>query len=390
MASSMLENRLEVLLADLVAYNSVNPKWEGGSGEASVCDNISGVLSSLGFIPMTQEVAPGRTNVVCTISGSRGAPSLILNAHVDVVGVEGMNDPFKLCREGDKLYGRGAYDMKGSAAVMLALAEICVKETPPGDIHLTFVCDEENLSIGMEHLMKEWVFSLDALPLAVIALEPTEEQIGICHKGFAWYEIAISGKAAHGSRPEEGVDAIFPLGPVIQEIANVQEELTARISHPYLGQSSLHVGTLEGGTQLPVIAAGSRLDWERRILPGESEADLENEFNRIISSAGAHTEDHTVKAKKLFSRPPLETPESAEIVKRFRNASPDSQLTGMSYWADSALAAAAGIPAVLFGPIGHGAHATDEWVSAKSLVRVYEAVKKVIYGMAEPVDSLLI
>jgi acetylornithine deacetylase len=147
---------------------------------------------------------------------------------------------------------------------------------------------------------------------------------------------------------------------------------------------------LEGGTQLSVIAAGSRLDWERRILPGESEADLENEFNRIISSAGAHTGDHTVEAKKLFSRPPLETSESAEIVKRFRNASPDSQLAGMSYWADSALAAEAGIPAVLFGPIGHGAHATDEWVSAKSLVRVYEAVKKVIFGMVEPVDSLLI
>ncbi len=390
MVSSMLENHLEELLADLVACNSVNPKWDGGPGEESVCEAISDILLSLGYGPKIEKVAPGRTNVVCSIPGVGDAQSLLLNSHVDVVGVEGMDGPFKLRREGDKLYGRGAYDMKGSAAVMLALAEICVKETPPGDIHLTFVCDEENLSIGMEHLMKEWVFSLDALPLAVIALEPTEEQIGICHKGFAWYEIAISGKAAHGSRPEEGVDAIFPLGPVIQEIANVQEELTARESHPYLGQSSLHVGTLEGGTQLPVIAAGSRLNWERRILPGESEADLENEFNRIISSAGAHTGDHTVKAKKLFSRPPLETPESAEIVKRFRNASPDSQLAGMSYWADSALAAAAGIPAVLFGPIGHGAHATDEWVSAKSLVKVYEALKKVIFGMAEPVDSLLI
>ena len=309
---------------------------------------------------MTQEVAPGRTNVVCTISGSRGAPSLILNAHVDVVGVEGMNDPFKLCREGDKLYGRGAYDMKGSAAVMLALAEICVKETPPGDIYLTFVCDEENLTYR------------DGTPYEGMGLFIRRSSLGgnrprtnggtdrYLPQGIRMVRIAISGKAAHGSRPEEGVDAIFPLGPVIQEIANVQEELTARISHPYLGQSSLHVGTLEGGTQLPVIAAGSRLDWERRILPGESEADLENEFNRIISSAGAHTEDHTVKAKKLFSRPPLETPESAEIVKRFRNASPDSQLTGMSYWADSALAAAAGIPAVLFGPIGHGAHATDD------------------------------
>ena len=385
MVDFSLEKYIEELLADLVAYNSVNPKWEGGSGEASVCDNIFGVLSSLGFIPVTQEVAPGRINVVCTISGSRGAPSLILNAHVDVVGVEGMNDPFKLRRDGDKLYGRGTYDMKGSVSVMLALGKFFAKEPPPGDVHLTFVCDEEDLSIGMEHLMNDWLPMLKEKPTAAIILEPTEESIGICHKGFAWYEIVIEGKAAHGSRPEEGIDAIFPLGAVIQEISEVEKELYAKDAHPYLGHSSLHVGTLMGGTNLPVIAAESRLDWERRILPGELDADLEKEYERIVSTAKNYPGKHRVEPKKLFVRPPMETLETADIVQRLRKASPVSHLTGMSYWADSALVSEAGIPSVLFGPIGHGAHAIDEWVSARSLHRVYETVKTVILGMSEAV-----
>ncbi len=376
-----MEERLEELLAGVVACNSVNPAWEGGPGEADVCRHISDVLSMAGLNPQIHEVKPGRTNVVCTVSGTGEAPSLLLNAHVDVVGVEGMYDPFTLRREGDRLYGRGAYDMKGSVAVMLGLGEALAAEPPPGDVHLTFVCDEEDLSIGMEHLMGDWLSSLDEPPSAAIILEPTEEQIGICHKGFAWYEIEIEGKAAHGSRPEEGVDAITPLGALISEITSIGEELSAAEPNPLLGHSSLHVGMVKGGTNLPVIAAESRIDWERRILPGETDEHLDAEFERIVSAANGAANEATIEAKKLFNRPPMETSESADIVRRLRRAAPEAQLSGMSYWADSALAAEAGIPAVLFGPIGHGAHAIDEWVSVSSLERVYKAILAVIFGM---------
>ncbi|MEE2877350.1 MAG: M20/M25/M40 family metallo-hydrolase [Candidatus Neomarinimicrobiota bacterium] len=381
-----MEKRLEELLAGVVACDSVNPAWEGGPGEADVCRHISDVLSSAGLNPEIQEVKSGRANVVCTIAGNGSASALMLNAHLDVVGVEGMDAPFTLRRDGDKLYGRGAYDMKGSAAIMLALGETLATESPPGDVHLTFVCDEEDLSIGMEHLMGDWFNFLVKPPCIAIILEPTEEQIGICHKGFGWYEIAVTGKAAHGSRPEEGVDAITPLGAVINEIKTIGEELSAVEPHPLLGYSSLHVGTVKGGINLPVIAAESRIDWERRILPGETEGQLDAEFERVVLAARGAVAGATIEAKKLFSRPPMETPESAEIVRRFRSAAPEAQLAGMSYWADSALAAKAGIPSVLYGPIGHGAHAIDEWVSASSLQRIYETVLAVILGMRSAPD----
>ncbi len=381
-----MEKRLEELLAGLVARNSVNPAWAEGPGEGDVCHHISTVLCSMGLTPKIHEVKYGRTNVVCTISGTGNAPDLMLNAHVDVVGVEGMDEPFTLHREGDKLYGRGAYDMKGSAAVMLGLAENLAAKSPPGDVHLTFVCDEEDLSIGMEHLMVDWFTSLDEPPAAAIILEPTEEQIGICHKGFAWYEITIKGKAAHGSRPEEGLDAITPLGAVISEITTIGEELSTAKPHPLLGYSSLHVGTVKGGTNLPVIAAGARIDWERRILPGEEEDQLNAEFQRVVSTARGVAGGATITAKKLFSRPPMATLESADIVRRLKMVTQESELAGMSYWADSALAAEAGIPAVLFGPIGHGAHAIDEWVSVSSLERVYKAILAVIIGMESAPD----
>ncbi|MBH30743.1 MAG: hypothetical protein CMG71_01990 [Candidatus Marinimicrobia bacterium] len=376
-----MERHIEELLAGLVACNSVNPAWAEGPGEGDVCQHISTVLSSMGLKPEIHEVKDGRTNVVCTIPGRGNAPGLMLNAHVDVVGVEGMDEPFTLHRKGDKLYGRGAYDMKGSAAVMLGLAENFAAESPPGDVHLTFVCDEEDLSIGMEHLMGDWLTSLDEPPAAAIILEPTEEQIGICHKGFAWYEIEIKGKAAHGSRPEEGVDAITPLGAVISDITTIGDELANAKPHPLLGHSSLHVGTVKGGMNLPVIAAESRIDWERRILPGENEDQLDAEFQRVVSTARGVAGRATITAKKLFSRPPMATPESADIVRRIKQVTQDSELAGMSYWADSALAAEAGIPAVLFGPIGHGAHAIDEWVSVSSLERVYKVILTVIFEM---------
>ena len=381
-----MEKRFEELLRGAVACNSVNPAWEGGPGEAKVCHYVSDVLSSAGLYPETQEVAPGRTNVVCTVAGKGEANSLMLNAHVDVVGVDGMDNPFNLRRDGDRLFGRGTYDMKGSVAIMLAIGEVCALEPPPGDIHLTFVCDEEDLSIGMEHLMGDWLSSLDALPSAAIILEPTEEQIGICHKGFAWYEIAITGKAAHGSRPEEGIDAIQPLGVIINEITAIGNELSEKKPHPYLGQSSLHIGRVKGGTNLPVIAAESRIDWERRILPGETDKKLDDEFGRVVSAGKSASGGANVQAKKLFYRSAMETSESEDIIQRLVKVLPDAQLTGMSYWADSALVSDAGIPSVLFGPIGHGAHAVDEWVSAASLIKVYKTILGVIKGMGSAPD----
>jgi acetylornithine deacetylase len=373
-----LEKHFISLLSRLVGINSINSTLSNGPGERELAEFILEYLHKLNINAELQTIAPGRANVVAVLQGSRRKDSLLLNSHLDTVGVEGMDHPFTLRAEDDRLYGRGAYDMKGSAAIMLLLAEYFVKHPPPADILLTFVADEEDLSAGMEYLVNHWLKDISPRPSGAIFLEPTEEEIGISHKGFNWYELEVTGKAAHGSRPEQGIDAIMPLRSALDELSRIQAELIEHEPDPLLGYASVHSSTIKGGTELSVIPGRSRLKWERRTIPGESQQDLNLELKRIADAAENHPGGHEVKAREFFVRLPHKVPNDARILELLHKVSPQSKTVGLSFWADSALGAQAGIPSVLFGPIGHGAHAIDEWVSLKSLVRVYEALKRLI------------
>jgi acetylornithine deacetylase len=353
-----LENAIIGLLSELVRINSVNLTLSRGPGEGEVAKFIRHRLDALKLCSQVQAIAPDRNNVI--------------------VGINGMDDPFRLRKEGDRLYGRGAYDMKGSLAVMLLLAEYFTRHPPPLDILLTFVADEEDKSLGMDYLVKKWLRDISPPPIGAVFLEPTEENIGVCHKGFNWYELEVTGRAFHGSRPEEGIDAILPLRSALNEMSKVQAELLKRTPDPLLGHATLHSSIIDGGTELSVIAGHSHLQWERRTLPGESRQDLELELERMVRAVENHPGKHKVRGRKLFQRPPYRVPDDAAILSRLQKASPQSSLAGFSFWADSALAGKAGIPSVLFGPIGHGAHAVDEWVSLNSLLRVYETLKRLI------------
>ena len=373
-----MEKQFVSLLSRLVGINSINSTLSNGPGEGELAEFVLNYLQKLNLGAEIQAIAPGRANVVAVLPGSSRESSLLLNSHLDTVGVEGMIHPFTLRQEDDKLYGRGTYDMKGSIAVMLLLADHFSKHSPPLDILLTFVADEEDLSAGMEHLVNNWLSDFSPRPSGAIFLEPTEEEIGVCHKGFNWYELEVIGKAAHGSRPEQGIDAILPLRSVLDELSRIQAELLKREPDPLLGYGSLHSSIIEGGTELSVIPSQSRLRWERRTLPGESQQQLNLELQRMVQAAKNHPGDHEVKARELFVRLAHRVPDDAKILTRLQKASPQSGKVGLSFWADSALGAQAGIPSVLFGPIGHGAHAVDEWVSLKSLIRVYEVLKELI------------
>jgi acetylornithine deacetylase/succinyl-diaminopimelate desuccinylase-like protein len=373
-----LEKQLISLLSRLVEINSINSTLSGGPGEEELAKFVLHYLQRLNLETDIQTIVPGRTNVIARIPGTNQRNSLLFNSHLDTVGVEGMTDPFTLRQEKDRLYGRGTYDMKGSIAVMLLLAGFFIRHRPPLDLFLTFVADEEDKSAGMEWLVDKWLSAVSPRPLGAIFLEPTEEEIGVKHKGFNWYELEVNGKAAHGSRPEEGIDAILPLRSALEELDRIQHDLNAREPDPLLGYASLHVSIIEGGTELSVIASHSRLLWERRTLPGESQQDLNLEMERVLQAVKNHPGRHEAKARENFVRRPLSVADDAWILERLQKASPRSATVGLSFWADSALAAQAGIPSILYGPIGHGAHAVDEWVSLKSLVRVYEVLKELI------------
>ena len=373
-----MENRIITLLSELVQINSVNRTLSDGPGEREIAEFIAQRLKTQRLDAEIQNVGHNQRNVAAIITGKERSRSLLLNAHLDTVGVDEMDAPFTLKREGDRLYGRGTYDMKGSVAIMLLLADYFTQHPPPLDILFTFVSDEEDKSTGMEYLVEKWLPQVSPPPVGGIFLEPTEEDIGVCHKGFTWYELEITGKAAHGSRPEQGIDAILPLQSAMEELGKIQAELLRRNPDLLLGYPSIHSSIIKGGSELSVIPSQSCLQWERRTLPGESPRDLAHELERIILAVDSHKGDHKVQGREFFVRPPYRVPDDAEVLKRLQKATPQSRLVGLSFWADSALAGAMGIPSVLFGPTGHGAHAVDEWVSLKSLLNVYETLKKLI------------
>jgi acetylornithine deacetylase len=373
-----MENHLITLLSELVQINSINRTLSDGPGERQLAEFIARRLNILKQDAAIQSVGHDQRNVTAIIAGKDRQRSLLLNAHLDTVGVDGMDQPFTLNRKEDRLYGRGTYDMKGSIAIMLLLADYFSRQKPALDILLTFVSDEEDKSTGMEYLMEKWLPRVSPAPVGGIFLEPTEEDIGVCHRGFTWYELAVTGKAAHGSRPEQGIDAILPLRSALEEMSNIQAELQSRHPDPLLGHASIHSSIIRGGSELSVIPSRSCLQWERRTLPDESSRDLAGELKRILQAVNNHPGDHTVTGGEFFVRPPYRIPDDAEIVKRLQKVTPQSKRVGLPFWADSALAGAMGIPSVLFGPVGHGAHAIDEWVSLKSLLNVYEVLKKLI------------
>ncbi len=373
-----MEKRLVTLLTELVAINSVNRTLSSGPGEREIAEFIAGRLNELQLDAAIHNVGPDQRNVTAIIAGKNRRRSLLLNAHLDTVGVDGMDQPFTLKRKEDRLYGRGAYDMKGSVAVMLLLADYFTRQTPLLDIVLTFVADEEDKSTGMAYLVEHWLPYISPVPVGGIFLEPTEEDIGVCHKGFIWYELTVTGKAAHGSIPDQGIDAILPLRAALNELNDIQTEFERRDPTPLLGRPSIHSSIIRGGSELSVIPSRSSLQWERRTLPDESPRDLRRELERMLEAVNRHPGDHSVTGGELFVRPPYRIPNDAEILKRIEKVAPRSRQVGLPFWADSALAGTSGIPSILFGPRGHGAHAIDEWVSLESLIRVYEVLKKLI------------
>jgi len=360
------------LTARLVEIESINPDVvPGGSGEAEVARFVAEWCERAGLETSLEEAATGRPNVVAVARGLGSGRSLMLNAHTDTVGVAGMTDPFTPRIESHRLYGRGAYDMKGSlAACMLATAE-AARRGFAGDVVLTAVADEEFASVGTEAV------AVDVRTDAAIVTEPTEMQVAVAHRGFVSLEIETRGRAAHGSRPEIGIDAIAKMGRVLVGIEQLDARLRATPTHTYLSSGSVHASIIEGGQEYSSYPARCVLQAERRTIPGETISMVERELHEILDGAGVGDDEFSAELRLLASREPFEVAESEAIVELVRRnagavlgALP--ALVGVPFWADSALLAEAGIPTVLFGPRGEGAHAEVEWADVGDLERCVE------------------
>ena len=377
-----MEAEVAELTSALVAIDSVNPSLvSGGAGEAEIASFVMRWARDAGLDAELLEDTPGRPSVLVRARGSGGGRTLLLCGHLDTVGVEGMSAPHDPRLDGDRLYGRGAYDMKaGVAAALLACREAAARGLA-GDVVVAAVADEEHSSLGVQEALR--AVEADA----AIVTEPTELVVAVAHKGFVWAEIEVSGRAAHGSRPQLGVDAIVKAGPILTAIGELDRALGAR-EHPLLGRGSVHAGTVEGGGELSSYPGRCSVGVERRTLPGETAEGFQAELDELLERCRADDAELEAGARTTLVREPFEVHAEAPVVTAVRDAAQAvlgtrPEAAGVSYWADAAFIAAAGIPTVLFGPSGEGAHATEEWVS----VRDAGAVAAALVGAAERLCS---
>lgn len=371
------------LLKTLVATDSVNPSLvPGAAGEAAVAREIAEELRAIGLEVAIQEVAPGRPNVVGTLRGRHPGRSLMFCGHIDTVGVAGMARPFDPVERSGRVYGRGSQDMKSGVAAMVGAARAIAEGggLESGELIVACVVDEEHASLGADALVTRWRAD------AGVVTEPTDLGIAIAHKGFEWLEIETEGRAAHGSRPDEGRDAIRLMGRVLTQLDALDRALQSATRHPLLGTPSLHASMIAGGRELSSYPDRCYLQMERRTVPGEAPGAARREVGAILERLGAANEDFRAACRPMFSRSPYEIAADHPLVRATQDAlahaSPGSPSTraastapiGMSFWTDASVLGEAGIPSLLFGPTGAGLHSTEEYVDVASVLTCRDAL----------------
>lgn len=369
--------------AELVRIPSINPSLvPGAGGERAVAEAIAARLrETLGITVEMQDAGDGRPNVIASVGNGPGR-TLMLNGHIDTVGVAGMEDPFSGRVEANRLYGRGSSDMKAAmAAAMVLLEEIARAGDFPGTLIVTFVADEEHSSVGTQAICREierWK------PDAALVLEGTGLDITTAHKGFVWATITTHGFAAHGSRYELGVDAIAHMGRVLVALEELGRELIAREPHPLVGPPSIHASLIRGGQELSSYPEECVLEIERRTIPGETSEHVEQELQAILDRLAGEDEQFRGVLEMGVVRDSFEISPDAEIVATVRRIAAaergvEPRITGGAGWMDSSLLDKAGVPVTIFGPDGEGAHGLVEWADLDVLETFARILAKVCY-----------
>jgi acetylornithine deacetylase len=365
-------------LRKLVRIDSVNPAFgDGGTNESEAAGWTAKEMERLGMTTQRFEAEPGRASVVGVLPGTGGGRSLMLYAHLDTVGVEGMDDPFSGEVRDGKLYGRGAYDMKAGLAAALAAVKALrdAESSLAGDVLIAAVADEEVASIGMQEVLRHVTAN------AAIVTEPTELAVGLAHKGFSWIEVETFGRAAHGSQFDLGVDANMRMGRFLARLDGLERELRASEPHPLVGPPSLHAAVLNGGTGASTYAAQCRLTVERRMIPGETEETVVGQLQSIADALAAEDPSFRAEVRPTLTRDSFEVPADASIVRGVLAAAREvlgrePVTRGFPFWMDAAFLAAAGVETVVIGGAGAGAHETVEWADIDSHVQLADILAR--------------
>ena len=357
------------LLRELIALPSVNPAFlpanDSRAGEQRVADFLAATAARAGLDVELHEVSPGRSNLLARLAASRKARRRILLApHMDTVGGESSEIFEPRVRDG-RVHGRGACDTKGSVAAMLsALIDLASSPQRPGHTEIVFagLVDEENGQLGSRGLVAKG-FRAD---LAIVG-EPTRLQVATAHKGDLWLQLETRGKAAHGSQPELGRNAVHEMARIVDLLETTYAAMLRRRRHSLLGSPTISVGTIRGGAQPNIVPDQCHISIDRRTIPGETSPGIRREIKALL-------EGHKLKAKLLNIRnapcPALETSLKLPLVKQFLANAGQTRPIGVRYFCDAAVLAGGWIPSVVFGPGNIAqAHTADEWISLRHLDR---------------------
>ncbi len=359
------------LLHDLI---SIESHAEATGREEAVGAFLLAWFENRGIEATLQAVEGARANLVARIPGRGDAPGLLLNGHLDTVPGGQMRSPFTPRLEDGNVWGRGACDMKGAIAAMAcAMAAIARERTGRalgGDLIFAGTIGEETGSIGVKALVEGGV----PCAYAVVG-EPTSLRIGVAHKGASFLRVTISGRGAHGSRPEDGVNAISYATRVVQWLESELKDRCALRTHPLLGASTVSVGRIVGGTQPNIVAEQCVVEVDRRTVPGDAGAvgEIREGVSALLGGvAGLYWRVEEMEETARVPHLPLEIPASTEFVRVVQKAccamDLDDTPAGVPYWTDGGHLAAHGIQTVILGPgsIVH-AHGPQEHVPLEEL-----------------------
>ena len=372
---------LEAVLSDLVRIDARNP-WliPGAPGEGEIAAYVANRLRGLEVDLAIDEVAPGRPNVVARWRGDGGGPSLGLNAHLDTVGDASWPDrAMRPQVEGDRLIGLGAADDKGHVAVLVLLLESLVRSGRRlrGDLVVAFTMDEEATSAGTMDLVARHPMD------AAIVVEPFGlGQAVVTHQGFGWLDIVVHGRAAHGSAPEVGIDAISHAAAVVRGLDRLGAGWAAA-PHPLNGATVYHASTIVGGSDYATYPATCVVGIEIGTQPGEAIADRVHELEAIFAGIRAEDPDFSAEVVVKLERDPFEARGHESLWAALEAANTEVVgaplvAVGENAWMDAALMQSAGIATLSIGATGDHFHAPDEWVSLTELVAVGEILDRTI------------
>jgi acetylornithine deacetylase len=361
------------LLSELIALPSVNPAFlppgDARAGEQCVADFVAVTAARAGLEIEFQKALPGRVNLIARLRPKgKISQTILLAPHLDTVPAVSEKQ-FMPRKVGDRLFGRGACDTKGSVAAMLsALCVLAKSSGRPRATEIIFagLVDEESAQAGSRAFAKSRLKA----DLAIVG-EPTNLQIITAHKGNIWLQLETHGKSAHGSRPELGRNAVHAMARLVDALeTDYAAILRKRRPHPLLGHATVNVGTICGGTQPNIVPDACVITVDRRTLPGETEAGVKREIETFLARKKLRATFSNARSAPCL---PMETPASLPLVRQFLRGIGQRKPAGVNFFCDAAILAQSGIPSIVFGPGDIAqAHTADEWISLRSLERARE------------------